>query len=207
MDLRTLGFGTIGVAATLTGIVLLVAPELVLGIGGAAWVVTTLSSLEATTLGLVAGCLAVLYLGLTARSRPAPETVASESRTETRFEMATTAPPEEETADQQTLTATTVDDDIAEAIDVGDDALTAVREQLRLTAISTYAVATDTPRDTAQAAIERGTWTEDPLAATFLGGPAGPEPSLWLRIRLWLVPARERRRRIERTLVAIEGMR
>lgn len=207
MRRQSLLFGAVGVVSTLLGVVLLVTPDAVGQVGPLAWGVDTLASVEATTLGFVAGCLAVAYLGLTARSRPAPETVSPESSTESRFEMATTAPPEAPTAQRQPVTATYAEDNITEAVEFGADALTALRAQLRVSAVAVYADATDLSRDQARTAIERGTWTDDELAAAFLAGPAGPEPSLWLRLRLWLVPARERRRRIERTLTAIEGLR
>jgi hypothetical protein len=46
----------------------------------------------------------------------------------------------------------------------------------------------------------------DPVAAAFLAGEGGPEPGLAARVRLWLVPERERARRVERTVRAIEHL-
>jgi hypothetical protein len=59
-------------------------------------------------------------------------------------------------------------------------------------------------RERAREAVAAGTWTDDPVAAAFLAGEGGPVPSLRARARLWLLPERERERRVERALRAIE---
>lgn len=201
---RELAYGTAGVVATAVGIGLFLVPDLLLGIGPVAWAVRSLTAVDATTLGLVAGVLATLYLGWSARSQPASETVSAASRSETRFEMAATAPPETVTAQRQRLAAGWVDDDVEEAIEHGGDALAETRSQLRSTATHAYATAADVTPEAARAAVDGGEWTADRMAATFLAGPEGPSASLGARLRLWLFPARERRRRIERSITAIE---
>jgi len=53
-------------------------------------------------------------------------------------------------------------------------------------------------------AVEAGTWTDDRVAAAFLGGRDAPGVSLWRRVYAWLYPARAFRRRVERVVDAVE---
>ncbi|QLG49486.1 DUF7269 family protein [Natrinema halophilum] len=56
-------------------------------------------------------------------------------------------------------------------------------ESLRPIAATAYANRAGLTEPSAMAAIEAGTWTDDPRAAAFLGGDEGPSTPLWL----WLV--------------------
>jgi hypothetical protein len=56
----------------------------------------------------------------------------------------------------------------------------------------------------ARAAVEDGSWTEDRLAAAFLGGSDAPGVSLRRRAYAWLFPTRAFRRRVERVVDEIE---
>ncbi|SDR43961.1 DUF7269 family protein [Natronobacterium texcoconense] len=52
--------------------------------------------------------------------------------------------------------------------------------------------------------IRRGKWTDDRIAATFLGDETAGSLSLWHRLRMWLFPGRTFERRLERTLEELE---
>lgn len=78
-----------------------------------------------------------------------------------------------------------------------------VRETLAETTVETLVRQAGTDRADARAAVEAGTWTDDPVAAAFLGAPTQP---LSARIRHWLDPAAERQRRVDRTVRAIERL-
>ncbi|QSG05264.1 DUF7269 family protein [Halapricum desulfuricans] len=76
-----------------------------------------------------------------------------------------------------------------------------VREVLREAAIETLVRQDGMQPENARTAVDRGRWTDDRVAAAFLGAPAQP---LGARLRRWLDPDRERRRRANRTIEAIE---
>lgn len=76
-----------------------------------------------------------------------------------------------------------------------------VREPLRAAAIETLVRHTGADPTDASEAVDRGAWTDDRVAAAFLGAPS---QSLGARLRRWLDPDGERRRRVERTIAAIE---
>lgn len=60
--------------------------------------------------------------------------------------------------------------------------------------------------DTATATIERGDWTDDPVAAAFLGTDAAPDFPLVHRLLGWLVPGYALERRIEHAVTALEAI-
>ncbi len=76
-------------------------------------------------------------------------------------------------------------------------------QHLRETAVETMVTVEGMDRETANARIRDGSWTDDPRAATFLGGEEAPPLPLWLRIADWLRGAPSVRR-IEATVEAIE---
>jgi len=66
----------------------------------------------------------------------------------------------------------------------------------------------DGPNDTTtelEAQIAAGTWTTDRTAGAFLGGPDAPAHTFTARVRKWVWPEREFRRRVARTTDAIEA--
>lgn len=77
-----------------------------------------------------------------------------------------------------------------------------VRERLRVTLVETL-VAGGTDRERAWTAIEEGAWTDDPVAAAVLAQTRRPPATLRLRLRSWLFPGREVRRRTRRAVAAI----
>lgn len=202
LNWRVVVAGVLGTAVTVLGVLLLLAPSVVYA--------GPLASLPAgvtenpTLLMFVAGVAATLYLGFAARSPRAAAT--ADSLPAQRFEDVRTNPPEAVTADRRLLAAATIDREMQAAIRIGGPALQSVRSLLFDTAVHAYGTATEVSREAAQDAIERGTWTDDRMAASFLAGPDGPRPALIARLRLWVAPERERGRRIERTLAAIERL-
>ncbi|ELZ02232.1 hypothetical protein C482_05456 [Natrialba chahannaoensis JCM 10990] len=52
--------------------------------------------------------------------------------------------------------------------------------------------------------LRRGEWTDDRIAATFLGGDSAGRLSIWHRLRRWLFPGRTFEHRLERTVDEIE---
>ncbi|MDF9744863.1 DUF7269 family protein [Natrinema salsiterrestre] len=77
-------------------------------------------------------------------------------------------------------------------------------DSLRPIAATAYANRAGLTEADALAAVEAGTWTDDPRAAAFLGGDDGPSTPLWL----WLVDlvstADPFRRSLERTIAEID---
>jgi len=193
----TLVYATVGVLSTAVGLALFVFPEGVL-VGPAADALALVGVFEPTTVGLLVGAFAAVAAAWLARPVRAPP--QQRSSADPRFDRLPSAPPEQATARHGAITAAELDDDARRAIERGGEALDELREQLREAAARVYAHDERTAAG-AEAAIARGEWTDDPVASAFL---ADSSPPLRMRLRLWFVPERERRRRIERTVAAIE---
>lgn len=198
---RTALSGAGGVLATAVGAGLLFAPDLLLGLGPLDAAVTAFSGVETTTAGLAAGVLVLGAFFLTVRRSPTPEREGPPSSLDSRFERAATTPPERATASDQSLTGAAFDHEVRQAIEEGGDAFRDVRSVLYRTATSACAERMAVPESEAATLVDRGEWTDDPVAARFLARGTAP---LSMRLRRWLVPVRERERRIERTVAAIE---
>jgi hypothetical protein len=69
-------------------------------------------------------------------------------------------------------------------------------------ATDAYADAAGVSRSTAETAVARGSWTDDPLAAGVLAG----ELPVTAAVAAQVLPRRERQRRAERTVAAIERL-
>ena len=80
--------------------------------------------------------------------------------------------------------------------DPGGDA---VRARLRELAVAVQVQTGDRTRADAEAAVDSGAWTADPVAAAFLGDESVDVP-LRYRVRRWLAPRDETARRIQRTI-------
>lgn len=193
----------VGAVATLFGIAVLVAPVL-LDVGPGAWAGSVIAGIDPVVF-MIAGALVVtLYLLLAARRGSPPDYA---SATDRRFETLVARPPEAATVDGGTVAGASIDDDLAVALESGGDSLATIRSHLAETAISVYADATGVRPDRAATLVRRGQWTQDGTAAWFLASADGPRPPPSARVRLWLMPERERWRRVERTLTAIESLR
>ena len=73
-------------------------------------------------------------------------------------------------------------------------------ESLAVDALTRYRNCTEAE---ARERVERGTWTDDPVAAAFLGGVDAESPPVSYRFRSWLSRESSYRRRIRRTTAAI----
>jgi len=192
MRLRTVVFGTVGLLATAVAAALVFAPM----VAGES-LIAVLGSVAPTTAllvgSLVVGLCAALagWLGgLLGGGSP------------TAFDLAVDSPPERVTATEGRLFAADIDAAIDDAVAGDDAAMDTVTERLAAAATTAYAVGTGVSQASARQAVRSGTWTDDAVAAALLS-PTEPQ-SLLARLRLWLDPESERRRRIRRTVAAIE---
>jgi hypothetical protein len=180
------GLGVFGVLATLFGVGLVLAPGLV-GSGPVETAVETVASAGTAELMLVLGGVVAVLVGAVPWRR---------SRTDgDPFERAT----EPSTDDTRTDRLGT---EVGAAVREGGEAWERVRSELAELAAETYADAANVPPATAEQAVRRGEWTGDDLAAGVLAGGV----SRRARLRLWLTPERERRRRVARTVRAVERL-
>lgn len=200
MRARVSILGGLGALATLGAVAVLLDPGLADALPG---IGDLLESQDSERLLLGLGAVVATYAAWTARAN------SHESRPTdgpaTRFARVGD-PPEEATAAKRTRTGESFDARVEAACAGDDDALRAVRSALAETAASVASARERTgnrssiePRRT----VETGTWTDDDLAAAFLAGEEGPNFSLAARIREWLDPEAERRRRVERTVEAV----
>ncbi|WP_053949037.1 DUF7269 family protein [Halolamina sediminis] len=106
--------------------------------------------------------------------------------------------PESVNVDPATVTGYAADEAL-DGVESLDDARQ-YRNDLRETAVSALQTAGESP-EAARRRIEQGAWTDDDLAAGFLGD-AAPVPLL-ARLRGWLDEAAEGRRRLVRSIDAV----
>jgi hypothetical protein len=189
---RTVVFGTVGLLATAVAVVLTVAPA----VAGES-LVAVLGTVSPTT-ALLAGSLVVGVCAAVAGWLGG--VLVGDSPTA--FDVAADSPPETVTATESRLVAADIDAAIDDAVAGDDAAMDAVTERLAAAATTAYAVGSSTSQASARQAVRAGTWTDDAVAAALLS-PTEPQ-SLLARLRLWLDPESERRRRIRRTVGAIE---
>lgn len=206
MQVRATLLGALGAVSTGFGLAVLLIPETVRSIGPLSRLLDLVASVDPTGVMLVAGLLVGGYATVVARSRPDHGTVTTRSDAERRFETVGSSPPEGVTARNRTITAEDLDADIDAAIEHGGQSLEQVQSQLAALATDVYADGTSQQREAASAAVENGTWTDDPVASAFLSSTAAPASSVRARLALWVRPQRERQRRIERTIAAIEHL-
>lgn len=201
MRWRRAAFGMIGLLATVFALALLFVPRIAAGpVTGLLDAVERVGServLLAAGLGLIAS------LGVALRS-PSDETGAEQATR--RFDERIERDAGRATTGHQRITASELDEGIEAAVEDGDEALAVLRERLRTAAVSVYADVMAVPESDARAVVAGGEWCRDELPAAFLAGPDGPGHSLSENLRLLVVPRRERRRRIERTITAIEEL-
>jgi len=206
MRLQSL-LGVVGAALALAGAVVVFLSDSVLSVGPVRRAAEAVGGVEPTAAVLLASGVTGLYLAVAARSSDAARKTAPEREldpADRRFATVPETPPEAVTADRRRLAGADLDAVVDRASDTGGPPLQAVRETLARTATDVYAEYADCDRERARDAVRAGAWTDDPVAATFLAGDDGPAAGLDARVRLWLVPERERGRRVERTVRAIE---
>jgi hypothetical protein len=206
MDRRDAVSGTAGVLLTAVSAAAVLLPGLVRRVGPVDAFLGAVSGVGPALLLTAAAAVAGLYLAVVARSPVDGSTRPPRSVVERRFDRAAFYPPEEVTADRRQVTAAGLDADVETAVESGGEALSSLRDHLSRTARDVYADHAGADRGHAREAVAGGTWTDDRTAAAFLAGDRGPSPGLVARLRLWLAPETERRRRVDRTLTAIEGL-
>ncbi|WP_336037955.1 DUF7269 family protein [Halobacterium yunchengense] len=86
------------------------------------------------------------------------------------------------------------------------DARGEVRAAVRETAVRAYASRADVDEDDAAAAVAAGEWTDDRVAAAFVGDERAPHYPLRERLRGWVVPERAFERRAERAAAAVHAL-
>lgn len=201
MHWQRAAFGTIGALATLFGLGLLFVPQLTTG--PATGLLNAIEQVGSERVLLAAGLGLIAYLGVALRT---PDEDSGSDPASHRFDERTVRAAGDATTGHQRITASELDEGIEVAIEDGGESMAAVRERLRATAASVYADVTGVPESDARAAVARGEWCGDRVAAAFLADPDVRDRSLSWTLRLLVVPRRERRRRIERTITAIEEL-
>jgi hypothetical protein len=202
MDRDNRLWAALGIAAMGLGIALLTAPSLV-AVGPVAMLEEAIASTGPLRVLLFVGVAVVVSLAVGLRDpSPAPEQSAADRL----FARKPSHPAGTSVAGRQYRTGGGMDADIDVAIEEGGTALDSVQTQLRRTVVAVYTELYGTDEAVARRAVDRGEWCQDRLAAAFLAGEGGPSPTLGARLRLLAVPAHERRRRIERTVTAIEQL-
>lgn len=176
-----------GVGAFVAGVLL---------VAGAGWL--PLSGL-AGALGGPAGRALVVMLGLVAALQALWAAVRARTGTP---DLADPPDPEPVGPGRPPVAGEEVDAALERLADPGSpdaDARERLREDLRRTAVTLLAERADCTRAEAATRVTRGEWTDDPLAAAFLGGPDAATVPLALRVREWLAPETPAGRRARRT--------
>jgi hypothetical protein len=180
------GLGVFGVLATLFGVGLVLAPGLVVS-GPVEGAVDMAAAAGTAELMLVLGGVVAVLVGAVPWRRSRANGDPLERI------------PERPTDDRHTDRLGT---GVGVAVREGGEAWERIRLELAEVAVETYADTANISPSAAKQAVRRGEWTGDDLAAGVLAG----EVSGRARLRLWLTPERERRRRIARTVRAIERL-
>ena len=189
---RRLLFGAVGIVAVGLGVGLILAPGLV-AVGPINILSRALDTVGPANVLLVTGVGLVGYLAVGLRSPPATNEPSP-------FDSPAEAPE----AHTSELAGGELEELFQSAIADGGESLEQARARLRRTATAVYADRMECSTEEARAAIERGEWCQDSLAAAVLSdrqsAPIGAQ------LRLFVLPDSERRRRIERSLAAIERL-
>lgn len=202
MDVTNRLWAALGIVAMALGVALLTAPSLVT-VGPVEMLEVAIESTGPLRVLLFVGLTVVVSLAVGLREpSPAPEQSAADRL----FTRQPSHPTGTAAAGRQHRIAGGMDAEIDVAIEEGGTALGSVQTQLRRTVVAVYTELYGTDEAVARRAVDRGEWCQDRLAAAFLAGEGGPSPTLGARLRLLAVPAHERRRRIERTVTAVEQL-
>ncbi|SDM96729.1 hypothetical protein SAMN04487949_3012 [Halogranum gelatinilyticum] len=192
---RTAVFAGVGVAVVAVAVGLVVAPDRLLALPVLSAVVEALADVDPGQALLVVAAVVALFVLWLVRSRgSAPDDA---------FDRLVATPPES-VSTGAVVAGRQFDDQFAAAGASRDRwAESGARTHLRHTAVDVVALTEGT--EDATRAVDRGTWTDDRLAAATLAGVDGPRPPLWARLRHWLDPESERERRLRRTVAALEA--
>lgn len=119
------------------------------------------------------------------------------------FEALRERPPEAVTAGSEARAGGEFDARLARAAETGDASMADLRTRLRSLAAESHAAATGIDHETARERVRTGEWTDDRTARAFLASHRDVTPSVTSRVRLWLDPPAERRRRVRVTVAEI----
>jgi hypothetical protein len=189
-------FGVLTIVLTSIALALTLVPSLVETVPSLVAVLETLARIEADTFGLLAGAALVALLSVLVVVSPSPTVDTTDRFTELR-----THPPEAVTVTEATQLGAAFDARVNRAVR-GQASMDPIRSRLVDLACDVHVARTGLDPAVARKAVRTGRWTTDRTAAAFLAAD-GPSHSLWSRLRLWLDPDTERRRRIDTTVAAI----
>lgn len=197
MNWSRAGLGIFGMCTTALGIALLAYPDLATW-GPVSSLTERLLETEPAYLFIgfgsaVAVVIVVLARSATATSSPAPR--ASNEPNPTASGSSVGGQP-------KGYESITRDVDSVQAIALGGDPYRSLIDSIRDKAVTSYATSARITEPAARERIEAGRWPDDHVARAVLTDRFPIQD----RLRLSLVPVRERRRRIERTLDAIERL-
>ena len=151
---------------------------------------------DAGTVALVAALTLVGLAGLLAL-------LPSSAPDEGPFETLRERPPEAVTAAAWSRAGGEFDASLGRAAGRGGESMEEIRSRLRSVATACEAAAAGLDEAAARERVESGAWTENPTARAFLASGRDVTPSVISRIRLWLDPPTERRRRVRVTVEEI----
>lgn len=195
--------GAIGTLLTLVAALALFAPDLATVIPFVSTLVEHARNFDAQGTLLAAGLVLALAAVVVARTS-VWQRVRGGQATDA-FDEATARPPEDAIASERTVTGAALEDTVDRAVAGDETAIATVRARLATLAADVYARSTDSDPEGAASVIQAGDWTDDRVAAAFLAEGGAVKHTIWARLRLWLAPERERRRRVDRTLAAIRS--
>lgn len=189
--------GGAGLVATVLAVAVVLLPETVLSVGPVGRAAAFLARRDPRSVLLAAGSLAGLVALVVAGAASRRRTVG-EDEPARRIDR----PRESVGTDGRAAPGSTLDDRLDRVAGGAHGPRAEVRETLRATAVRRLARVEGDP-GAARRAVETGDWTDDRLAAGYLGETTTP---LSARLRAWLDPEAEHHRRVERTLAAIEAL-
>jgi len=185
-----------GAVAVLASGLLFLAPGVV---GGLAPVETVSRSTALSEDGARAFLFGLVGVGCLLWVAATPESATDED---------TTFPPvEARTGDDASTVGGGFDRNLAASLSAAAEGLDGdeVRPDLRALAADAVAAAQGCTRREARKRVAAGEWTDDRVAAAYLADGEGP-PTLGRRLRSRLRPRKTKRRRVERTVRAIEAL-
>ena len=184
--------GLVGLATLALALAAGLTPRVVADLPGGGTVLSTLRDLGGrAVVGVVGGLLTTLAWRFAGSS--------GRIRTDERLDAHRTQPPEEVTVDPATVTGGGVQRRFETAIEAGEPERAA--DALRDRAIAVERATVGVDRATAVERVDGGEWTDDKLAASVVGRDVAIP--VWARLRSWLDPASETRRRLRRTVAAL----
>jgi hypothetical protein len=192
---RNAALAALGAVATVLAVGLTLAPGTVRVLAPLDTAVGRLQAQDPRVLLLLAGAAVGLLGVAVAWGRPRRERSGSGPA------RLTGGDPEAPATDRRPQPGDGLDGQLDLAVEGDETARRAVRETLRTHAVRRLVAAEGQDGAAAREAVESGTWTGDRLAAAYLG--SGPLP-LSARVRAWLDPAAEQRRRVRRAVAAVE---